>query len=380
LRPDLVITIIVLAVLPLALYKANFPLRLAWASLLATYILIAVQSVAMAGLLWTFHSPQSAMQMAKSYFKNKLKLLVFILFAAGLVLAAGVQVGIYGGVFTLAITEFIRRSRADAQPSWPRIRRLLPAAGYLFLGILLTWIYTSVIVRLRFYAAYDLFFNHLDLLVFRTTVPELVRRVAQVLPEWAFITLNAIYYWMFAQVGATIVICGLSLGRRRAMQFVATVVLAFYMGVIVFSLWPSHGPYYLSAGQHTGLLGGKITSYAAQREFLKAVQYLWGGNAVTEIPLGHYIAFPSLHFALPLIVLWFLRPWRRIVIVLAVYDVFLAVAIILLEWHYFVDLIGGIGVAALAIALAEVPRRSAPGQSGSDETFNLEFPNTGGTL
>jgi hypothetical protein len=51
----------------------------------------------------------------------------------------------------------------------------------------------------------------------------------------------------------------------------------------------------------------------------------------------------------PLIVLWFLRRWKRMVAVLAVYDVFLVPAILMLEWHYFVDMLGGIAIAAVVI-------------------------------
>jgi len=37
------------------------------------------------------------------------------------------------------------------------------------------------------------------------------------------------------------------------------------------------------------------------------------------------------------------------VAVLAVYDVFLVPAILMLEWHYFVDMLGGIAIAAVVI-------------------------------
>jgi hypothetical protein len=41
------------------------------------------------------------------------------------------------------------------------------------------------------------------------------------------------------------------------------------------------------------------------------------------------------------------------VIVLAAYDVLLMVAIVLLEWHYIVDVFAGILVAAVAIAMVD---------------------------
>jgi hypothetical protein len=382
LRPDLLLTVLALTLLPLALHKANFPFRLSWISLIVLYLIIAAQAVLAAGILWAIECPGMLANMARRYWRKKSHIVVFAVFLGFLIWLSGLWVALPAGVLASGITELRQQSRPPRHLWSGLVRPLLVAAMYLFFGILLAWIYTSVTVRLHFYGAYDAFFNQLDHILFATSVSGVVHRAFNVLPAWMFVIFNKTYYLMFPQVGATLVICGLAIGPKRAMQFVGAVLLAFYLSVIIFFFWPSHGPYYLCTDhwQHTAVLIHSVSSYAAQQEFLAKVKYLWAGSAVSEIPLGHYIAFPSLHFALPLIVLWFLRPWRRIVIVLAVYDVFLAVAIILLEWHYFVDLIGGIGVAAVAIALAEVPRRRAPGQSGSDETFSLEFPNTGGTL
>jgi membrane-associated phospholipid phosphatase len=65
--------------------------------------------------------------------------------------------------------------------------------------------------------------------------------------------------------------------------------------------------------------------------------------------------------------MWFLRRWRRIVVVLAAYDVLLLVAIFLLEMHYVVDVLAGVLVAALAIAISGGPLRRTPGQ-GADRS------------
>jgi hypothetical protein len=79
--------------------------------------------------------------------------------------------------------------------------------------------------------------------------------------------------------------------------------------------------------------------------------YLWQQKPVRTVPMGFYIAFPCMHIAQPLIVLWFLRQWKRMVAALVTYDLLLIAAIILLEWHYFADLLGGVAVAITAILL-----------------------------
>ena len=57
-----------------------------------------------------------------------------------------------------------------------------------------------------------------------------------------------------------------------------------------------------------------------------------------------------MHVALPLISIWFLREWRRVIMILAVFDMLLVASILLLEWHYIIDLFAGVLVAALAVA------------------------------
>src|SRR5665811_1639699 len=69
-------------------------------------------------------------------------------------------------------------------------------------------------------------------------------------------------------------------------------------------------------------------------------------------PLGYYVAFPSVHVAQPLIAAWFLRKWRRASMIVAGYCGLLVPAIIILQWHYVIDIIAGLAVAALAVWLA----------------------------
>lgn len=64
----------------------------------------------------------------------------------------------------------------------------------------------------------------------------------------------------------------------------------------------------------------------------------------------YYIGFPSLHTALPIIGLWFIRPWKRLARPLSfLYVTLLLPAIILLGWHFLMDIAGGIATAFLAI-------------------------------
>jgi hypothetical protein len=129
---------------------------------------------------------------------------------------------------------------------------------------------------------------------------------------------------------------------------VGTLLFAYCLALILFYFFPSHGPYYLCVN-HFARLHYDLSSYRTQKMLLANAQYLWEQKPVIVIPTGFYIAFPCMHIAQPIVVLWFLRKWPRMVAILLAYDVLLVAAIILLEWHYFVDLLGGVAVAGTAV-------------------------------
>lgn len=129
------------------------------------------------------------------------------------------------------------------------------------------------------------------------------------------------------------------------MRFVAAIMTAYYVGLILFYLVPAAGPYYLASGDPSAqkyLEGGEI-------QFARILDSFRLHHSIPMISSDYFIAFPCLHIAQPLIVLWYLRDWKRVALVLGLYDLVLIPSIVLLQQHYVVDLIGGVGVAALAV-------------------------------
>ena len=248
----------------------------------------------------------------------------------------------------IAILEFLQANyqhRARAAASF-----LLPAA-YFVIGFWVVYKYNDIIAVFRFYGAYDQAFSRMDSwLLLGHSVSEFGHKAATAMPDWFFPFLEAIYYGTFAQVGAGIILVGLEVGIARAFRLVGTILLAYYVTVLCFFLWPSHGPYLLCQNHFT-TFPNTLNSYAVQQVFLENVKTLWRHAGVVISTGGYYISFPCMHLTQPLIVLWFLRQSKRMLIALAIYDVVLCVAIVLLEWHYLVDLIGGAIVAAVAIWL-----------------------------
>lgn len=359
-------TALLLAILVPALRRVGFPLVWDWAGLLASFAWLALQSIAIAAVLYTIQAPREIWPRLRAhYFQDARRGFLFAGFAAILAVAGGLKFAPIAIIDCVAVLELLQRDRSR-EGLKGQVLALLPAAAYLFVGLVLAFTYTNVIVRLRFFAAYDPVFNRFDSRFFGTTVTALTERVAAVVPKGFFKALNFIYYGMFAQIGAALVISGLWGGAKRSVQFVGTTVLAYYLALILFYLFPSHGPYYLAA-DHFARLYNDISAFRTQRIFLHDAWYLWQQKPVRSVPMGFYVAFPCMHIAQPLIVMWFLRRWRRMVVVLAAYDVLLLAAIVLLQWHYFADLLGGVAVAVVAIALAA--RRFADEANGNPQAL-----------
>jgi membrane-associated phospholipid phosphatase len=104
---------------------------------------------------------------------------------------------------------------------------------------------------------------------------------------------------------------------------------------------------------HFEVLPKTLLSYSVQQQLLAYVTLLRQGGTLAEIGTGYFIAFPCMHIATPVIALWFLRRWRRVATTLLGLNILLCAAIVLLEYHYVVDLIGGVAVAALAIVMVD---------------------------
>ncbi len=336
-----------LALFP-ALVRLHLPLVWPWRFVVGFTRSVAQQSLFVAAVLYVIGRPAELRVVAARY-RNKLRATLFMAFCGVLVWVFGLRVfTIYKIVDALAVLEFIERKRERHESLLQSAVTVLPAAAYLIFIFLLIFTYNDVIVSVRFYGAYDQGLNQLDARLFGTTVSALAHRAAELLPARCFDIADMIYYGMFGQLGATVVICGLSSGAKRAFQFVGAILLVQLLALTLFYVWPSHGPYYTCVG-HFERLRFHLFSYGVQKDSLEFAQRLWEHQPIQILDLRYYLAFPCTHLSQPLIVLWFLRHSKRVVASLVAYDALLVPAILMLEWHYFVDMLGGIVIAVVVI-------------------------------
>ena len=340
-----------LAMVPV-LTRLHLPLRFDWITLSVAYwLVLSAQSIFAAVVLGLIGLPRGQLlkPLLSRYRQNPLRLVPLILFLAILCWLTNWLRALVAGVDALALLELINRHR---KWQWRQLASaiVLPAA-YLFFGFLMVLAYNNAIASIRCNFATDPTLAAIDRWLLRGhSVSDLTHWGLQTLPISFFHALEFIYFGMFLQIGATLILLALSEGRTQALQFVGTILTSYYLALIIFYAWPAQGPYTLCPG-HFLRFPASLQSYTIQKTLIPHALALFHHQPISRISTDYFIAFPCMHIVQPIIVLWFLRHRRRLVAVLAAYDVLLIGAILMLEMHYVIDIVAALPTAALSIAI-----------------------------
>jgi PAP2 superfamily protein len=341
----------------------HLPVKFDWITLgIAYWIVLATQSIFLAALLALIGLPrQQALDPLFARYREKpLRIVPVLFYFAFLVWATSGMKALVLTVDTVALLELGYRQvdqRQRAHGLRQAAASVLPAAAYLFFGFLMVLAYNSAIVSARD-SFYDPALARIDRFLLRGhSVSDASHWAVGAFPPFFFRALEFIYFGMFPQMGAAMILLGLcdgktSDGKKQALQFVGTILMSYYLALALFYLWPSKGPYYLCP-EHFSRFPAWLQTYRIQKTLIAHALARWHHEPLARISTDYYIGLPCMHIAQPLIVMWFLRRWRGMVVALAVYDFFLIAAVVLLEWHYVIDIIAGVFVAALAIAITD---------------------------
>lgn len=348
--------IMALALIP-AMAAARLPLQFDWTRLLQAWTGLMFQSIFLACVLYVVGGgyPATARPVLLRYWNDKRRLILLAALLAELIWLFNLVVVVVITVAFLAIVELAEQTRRKPGALLDASRAILLPGAYLFAGLVMVFAYNDVIASFRFFGAYDPTFIRADSWILGgATVSGIAHSVGAYLPAAAYRVLEFVYFGMFSQIGAGIILVALYVGMSKAFRLVGTLLTAYFFALLCFYLWPSHGPYY-SCPIHFATFPHQLTSYGAQQTLLARARALWEGRGIGSIGTDYYIAFPCMHIAQPLIVMWFLRPWKRVVAVLTAVNLMLVAAILLLEWHYLVDILGGVAVAAVALLMVNWP-------------------------
>ncbi|MEW5979808.1 MAG: phosphatase PAP2 family protein [Acidobacteriota bacterium] len=367
-RPKLpfhgVLTVLLsIALIPLLLWVGFFP-KFDWSNYLVTYwVSLGLQSIFASSLL-SLTLPGSlggVRTLWRRYWDKKPLLIILVLAVVESVWVNGWVLTLFFLICTLATIEVVSHSLAQPGGLRKSASEIFWPASYLFLGFVLVFGYNNVIASLRFYALYDGWFNRIDAaLLGGATVSEISHLALGTLDAFIFDWLEFIYFGMFAEIGAAIILLALKAGRSEALRLVGSIVTAYYLALLLYYLWPSLGPFVLCA-DHFKHFPRDLKAYSIQNQLLINLEGLWNRGVRMQVGMDYFIAFPCMHIAQPLIVMWYLRAYQGLVTVLVVYNSLLLLSIVLLEWHYVIDIVGGTAVAILAVMMtagSRVPNMS----------------------
>lgn len=342
-----------ISIAPAFLYL-GLPLKFDWRAFLLTYwVSLTLQSVFLATLFYllTNSFSQSIRPVYSRLSRKKPWLLIFTVLVGESVWLIGLPKSILISIALLGIVELTLRHRENHLDITETCMPILRPALYLFIGFIVIFSFNNVIASQRFYGAYDETFKEMDAWFLNgSTVSAVSHNLAAVLPkEWSKF-LEFVYFGMFPQIGAALIFIALTEGAERSTQFVGTILLAYYLALLCYALWPSLGPFY-SCAEHFSKFDSSLETFRIQKQLLANLETLWENKTTGQVGLDYFIAFPCMHLAQPIVVMWYLKSYRGILACLCAFNMFLVMAILLLEWHYLIDLLGGVAVALVAIAI-----------------------------
>jgi hypothetical protein len=361
-------TILLTVALVPILRSVGLPLRFTWTDYLISYwLVLPVQSVFAACLLYVaaFPCEETLAPVFQRIGKQKVRLLFLVPVFALLVRLTGLVFGFVLFVDAIAMLEFLERSRERRKSSARVCFDILIPAAYLFIAHILIFAYNDVIALQRYDGSWELVLNRVDAFVLGGhTISPLAHAALSRWPQ-SIPWLQIVYFAMFPQVGAAIAILALRDGRSMALKFVGTIVTAYYISLFIFFWLPTTGPYAICRDHFSFLPAASGAVYETQKNLINSLSELRLLRVKNFIGMDYFIGFPSMHIVQSLVVLWFLRRWKPMVIALVAFDLLLVPAILLLEQHYLVDLVAALPVAALAIAITTRERRASDATSAT---------------
>ena len=327
-----------LLLLVIGIFKSlGISLKFQGLTFVGLYLAIGAQSVAYSVFLIAIQFPRELFLPAVKKLARRPEVLVTAL-ALGFLFFKAFPVDFAFPLLVTALLVFVVSLRTA--------RRIVLPGMYLFVGLLTAFCYSVVGVTVRFEPNFDSVLQRIDyVLLLGHSVSQLSHQFAAVVPPWITSGLLLWYALMFPLIGATLMLCSTMVGHTYAMKFVSTILLAYLFSVIVFLVFPTHSPYFSCPDHWSSRLPGWMLDF--QKNYVETALARFHG---IRSPLGpeYYISFPCMHIAQPLIAMWYLRRWKRIALFLIPVNLVLMIAIVLLEWHYFVDLLGGVLVAAVS--------------------------------
>ena len=297
------------------------------------------------GVLWTVVLYQLGIKGSWSWLRRDTKRFI----PAGMLVAIllfifGLKIGGIAASVGIVLTEFIFR-----KGDWRRLASVLLPWLYLTAGIEMSLDYSAVIVSMRPCTEFDSALKMLDAhLFFGASVVDLSRASSAF-----YMPAELFYYLVFGAMLSGIILLCMDGDQRSAFELAGAMLTTFYISLAIFYFLPAQGPFI------AGGLPSNVLTATLERASLSNATMLFHHTAWINAPRSYYVSFPSDHVAQPLIAAWYLRRWRIISAIVLGFCILLIPSILILQWHYIVDIIAGILVAIVSVLVVSAGSRKA---------------------
>jgi membrane-associated phospholipid phosphatase len=163
--------------------------------------------------------------------------------------------------------------------------------------------------------------------------------------HWLGTLINRSYPWLLPLLAIAAFAPPLMGKMKHAREFLMGNLVAFAIGVPLFAFLPAVGPWYY---YHLAPTPAQASCWTQLLSLRQPGPYLFQEQA------AGIVCFPSFHVVWAILcaaALWGFRPIR---IPAAILSVLIILSTLTTGWHYFSDVLGGIVVAAISMAVARV--------------------------
>ena len=221
-------------------------------------------------------------------------------------------------------------------------------AANLLILLLVCWWYSHIKTGVLLAETYDDVLYRWDCVIFGGAEPwQLCRHI---LDESCAGTLCLVYCAFFPVLIACILWLTLCGRQDRSDALTCAIVIGYAVGLLGYHLAPVYGPAFVFTSASPGELS-PLTNEMQDLLWKRTTEVQQDPSRATILPWKYIAAFPSLHISHVLLAAWYARHSRIAVVLLSLFSVLTAISTVYLGWHYVVDWLGGVVVAAIAVWL-----------------------------